>query len=142
MQLNREVLPAPFGPTSPKIWPGSTAKLTSCSTLMPPNCRLTSCKVSSAAIDRLSRRCHVASGCGPWPVEGTYGSPRRIVNDLGVKVAHSSSPTWVHPRVWSRPPGDGALCGSGTIGTVDPLAARQERADGNENILMTQEQHQ
>src|SRR4051812_3475127 len=64
MQLNSEVLPAPFGPTRPKIWPGSTAKLTSCSTLMPPNCRLTSCRVSPAAIDCLSRRCRVASVCG------------------------------------------------------------------------------
>src|SRR3954462_15581630 len=50
MQLNSEVLPAPLGPTSPKIWPGSTAKLTFCSTLRPPNCRLTSCKVSCAAM--------------------------------------------------------------------------------------------
>src|SRR5690625_756374 len=46
MQLNRDVLPAPLGPTSPRMLPGSTLKLTSLSTVTPPKRRLTSCKVS------------------------------------------------------------------------------------------------
>src|SRR3954462_15866018 len=90
MQLNSEVLPAPLGPTSPKIWPGSTAKLTACSTLMPPNCRLTSCRVSPAAMNCLSRRCRVASVCGPLPVEGRYESPPRLSTIL-VRVLQ---PSW------------------------------------------------
>src|SRR5688572_23250359 len=76
MQLNNEVLPAPLGPTSPRIWPGSTVKVTACSTLMPPNCRLTSCKVNSAAIDCLPRRRRNAAVCGPEPGGATYGRRR------------------------------------------------------------------
>src|SRR6476660_4593252 len=80
MQLKRDVLPAPLGPTRPKIWPGSTAKLTSCSTLMPPNCRLTSCKVSCAAILHLLPlprciRVRAAEVAGP---------ARKISSELGV----------------------------------------------------------
>jgi hypothetical protein len=55
--------------------------------VMPPNCRLTSSKVSSAAMDCLSRRCLVASVCGPLPVEGTYESSPEIVNNLGASRA-------------------------------------------------------
>src|ERR1044072_2842595 len=71
MQLNSEVLPAPFGPTSPKIWQGSTAKLTACSILTPPNCRLTPCRVSPPAIDRPSCLRHGAPVRGPRPVRAT-----------------------------------------------------------------------
>src|SRR5579875_1661588 len=36
MQLNSVVLPAPLGPTSPTISPGSTWMLTSCTATIPP----------------------------------------------------------------------------------------------------------
>ncbi len=39
MTLNAVVLPAPFGPISPKIVCGSTSKLTSSRATMPPNLR-------------------------------------------------------------------------------------------------------
>jgi hypothetical protein len=37
MQLKQVVLPAPFGPINPVIWPSATSKDTSFSAVMPPN---------------------------------------------------------------------------------------------------------
>src|SRR5688572_19421121 len=89
MQLNSEVLPAPLGPTSPKIWPGSTAKLTSCSTLMPPNCRLTSCRVSSAAIDRSPAVAALLRCAGPGP----SGERTKLPGDCQRFWCESRAPT-------------------------------------------------
>ena len=49
MQLNRVVLPAPFGPIRPQIAPRATAKLTSCNGVTPPKRIVTPSTASSAA---------------------------------------------------------------------------------------------
>src|SRR6185503_13089735 len=48
MQLKSVVLPAPFGPISPTIWPGATSKDTLSSATMPPKRTLTSCTRNNA----------------------------------------------------------------------------------------------
>src|SRR5271166_84668 len=48
MQLNRVVLPAPFGPISPQMAPLETSKLTSSSAVTPPNRIVTPSTASSA----------------------------------------------------------------------------------------------
>ena len=48
MQLKSVVLPAPFGPISPTIWPGATSKDTPSSATMPPKRTQTSCTRSNA----------------------------------------------------------------------------------------------
>src|SRR5438045_4092635 len=88
MQLNSEVLPAPLGPTRPKICPGSTMNDTSCSTLMPPNRRLTSCSVSRAGMPAFrlvaSPDGHASGLGGPRVlVKGTVRMRAQIVNDFG-----------------------------------------------------------
>ena len=85
MQLNSDVLPAPLGPTRPKIAPGSTSKLTSSSTLMPPKRSDTSFRFSRAAMCHLSQ---IASLLGSAAAL-TYRSSEtlwiadEIVNDFG-----------------------------------------------------------
>ena len=44
--LKTVVLPAPFGPMTEKIWPGSTDKSTALTAVMPPN-RMVNCRSSS-----------------------------------------------------------------------------------------------
>src|SRR5882672_1923220 len=48
MQLKSVVLPAPFGPISPTIWPGATSKETLSSATMPPKRTQTSCTRNNA----------------------------------------------------------------------------------------------
>ena len=50
MTLNAVVLPAPFGPISPEIWPASTSKETPSRATMPPKRSVTSRTDSNVAI--------------------------------------------------------------------------------------------
>src|SRR5918994_6277079 len=52
MTLNAVVLPAPFGPIRPEIWPSSTENDTPSSATIPPKRRVTS-RTSSRAIGAL-----------------------------------------------------------------------------------------
>ena len=56
--LNSEVLPAPFGPISPRISPSRTSKLISTLAATPPNDLLTRSTSSSGGIVRSGRRAH------------------------------------------------------------------------------------
>src|SRR6476620_2114804 len=99
MQLNREVFPAPFGPTRPKITPGSTSKLTSCSTLTPPKCRLTSLRLRLAATLYLP----VASSLGMGAVDHHCTKPTvriadEIVNDFALGLRQRLQPPLSRPQ--------------------------------------------
>src|SRR6476620_440632 len=104
MQLNREVFPAPFGPTRPKITPGSTSKLTSCSTLTPPKCRLTSLRLRLAATLYLP----VASSLGMGAVDHHCTKPTvriadEIVNDFGIVWRSGLRARLSHPQRTGSP---------------------------------------
>src|SRR5207253_241238 len=74
-QLNNVVLPAPFGPMSPRIWPPSNSNETPSSATIPPNRTATSRTSSSVA-----RRIHppvrlLRRPCRPHPDESSRGQP-------------------------------------------------------------------
>jgi hypothetical protein len=52
MQLKHVVLPAPFGPINPVMWPSATSKDTSFSAVIPPNRMVRLRTVSSAGTTR------------------------------------------------------------------------------------------
>src|ERR1043166_7594940 len=104
MQLNREVLPAPLGPTNPRMVPADTARLTQSSTWTPPKRSDTSWTERCGGVSVSSSTTSGISACAP----ASHGGPDQAkplpsgVDVAYLKVAsepgHRRNVTSVRPR--------------------------------------------
>src|SRR6516162_3500889 len=113
MQLNRVVLPAPFGPIRPRIWPSSISKETPSSAMIPPNRRA----ISRTSRSRFTSLCQASCGNARallLPVSSATiiagnltASPFRVKRRAPEAVLHDNcdihTPNIANRR-WSDPP--------------------------------------
>src|SRR5712691_8915028 len=82
MQLKRLVLPAPFGPIRPTIWPSTMSNETLSSAATPPKRRLTSRTDNSGSSNTLNLR---------WPFAPDGGHLRTSAGDDSSALGRSSA---------------------------------------------------